>query len=145
MKLGVTAWSVSSNIPVTRQCAKKYDKAAADKSPTVKKSNRSNQEALETHERYYEQALEDMRAIRAKRDELPFPMPVDEYEKAQAAIAEARPVLCGALAFQIRDRHAQLIQQYQRLDAQTDLTKPQEWYSYARLDRRKVRIEKPAR
>jgi hypothetical protein len=68
----------------------------------------------------------------------PFDDNPQEYERARAVVHEAREVVCQELAQFIGQRHAQLIEQYQRLDAKTDLTKPHEWFSYARLDRRKV-------
>lgn len=72
-------------------------------------------------------------------DSLEFPLPLEDYEKAQKAIEESMKPICHELALQIRVRHSQLIDQYQRIDAQTDLTKPHEWFGYARLDQRKVR------
>lgn len=76
-------------------------------------------------------------AQRSKASSKPL-IPLEEYERANMAVAEARDSICREFAKHIEERHAQSIQQYQLLDAKTDLTKPHEWYSYARLDRRKI-------
>ncbi|VEU38083.1 unnamed protein product [Pseudo-nitzschia multistriata] len=66
------------------------------------------------------------------------PLSLEEYERARSAVDEAKDSICRDFAKHIEKRHAQSIQHYQLLDAKTDLTKPHEWYSYARLDRRKI-------
>ena len=66
------------------------------------------------------------------------PIPLEDYERAQLAVAEVRERICEKFADHIRGRHKTSIQQYHTLDAKTDLTKPHEWYPYARLDRRKI-------
>ena len=66
------------------------------------------------------------------------PIPLEEYERAQVVVGNARDSICKEFADYIREKHNASIQQYQTLDAKTDLTKPHEWYPYARLDRRKI-------
>jgi hypothetical protein len=66
------------------------------------------------------------------------PIPIREYELAQKVVTNTRDSICSEFANHLKERHTTLIEQYQTLDSKTDLTKPQEWYSYARLDRRKI-------
>ena len=66
------------------------------------------------------------------------PIPIREYELAQTVVANTRGSICSEFASHLKERHTTSIEQYQTLDSKTDLTKPQEWYSYARLDRRKI-------
>jgi len=66
------------------------------------------------------------------------PIPIREYEHLQNVVAKARDSICSEFARHIQGCHTKLIEQYQTLDSKTDLTKPHEWYSYARLDRRKI-------
>lgn len=66
------------------------------------------------------------------------PIPLDEYERAKTVVEEARQSICDEFSKYIKERHKLSIQQYQTLDAKTDLTKPHEWYPYARLDRRRI-------
>jgi len=60
------------------------------------------------------------------------------YNAATQCIEEVLPVITMALAVHVNERHAAMIEQYQTLDAKTDLTKPHEWYLRARMDRRKI-------
>lgn len=66
------------------------------------------------------------------------PLPEDQVARGNEAVAEAMPQVCRVLAEYIADQHAKMLEQYKSLDATTDLTKPYEWYLYARLDRRKI-------
>ncbi|GKY93300.1 hypothetical protein MPSEU_000297500 [Mayamaea pseudoterrestris] len=66
------------------------------------------------------------------------PFTKEEIQPATMVLDECRPVIVEALAEHVRTRHAQMVEQFQELDDNTDLTKPHEWYSYARLDRRKI-------
>lgn len=65
-------------------------------------------------------------------------MTTEVYEETQTIVKEAMLVICDFLADHMQERHSNLIETYQNIDANTDLTKPSEWYSYARLDHRKV-------
>ena len=67
-----------------------------------------------------------------------FPLARQDYEKAKKAIEDSRDAICQEVALFMRQRHSQLIDQYRQLDEKTDLTKPHEWFGYARLDKRKV-------
>ena len=62
-----------------------------------------------------------------------------QFEMADAAIYQVMTPLCKEMADHIHRRHSRMIDQFQTLNSQTDLTKPHEWYPHARLDRRKVR------
>jgi len=54
------------------------------------------------------------------------------------ALDEAREVVAQAFSAHIQERHAALLERYQELDSKTDLTRPQEWFLYARLYHRKI-------
>ena len=62
----------------------------------------------------------------------------EEYTLAASVGGDVMRHFCPAFARHLLDRHAQMIERYRILDAQTDLTKPHEWYPYARLSRRKI-------
>jgi ATP-dependent RNA helicase SUPV3L1/SUV3 len=79
-----------------------------------------------------------LRQIKRSKAKSKPPILMGEYEHAQIAVVEARDSICDEFAKHIKERHNTSIQQYQTLDAKTDLTKPYEWYPYARLDRRKI-------
>jgi ATP-dependent RNA helicase SUPV3L1/SUV3 len=85
-----------------------------------------------------ESAMEDMNKQNVTARSLQFPIPIDDYERARLVLQNCRKEICQVLAQQISERHAKSIEQYQLLDAKTDLTKPWEWFGYARLDRRKI-------
>ena len=94
--------------------------------------------AMEGLQSDVDETKKEIETLSTSMEMLQFPLPLHEYDRAQIVVQSAREIFCEELAKQIGDRHAQLIEQYQRLDAKTDLTKPHEWFSYARLDRRKV-------
>jgi len=85
-----------------------------------------------------EAANEEINKQRLSFKSLQFPIPVKDYERARQVVQKHRDVICEELAQHISERHAKLIEQYQRLDSNTDLTKPWDWFGYARLDRRKI-------
>lgn len=62
----------------------------------------------------------------------------EKYSAAASTAGEVMRHFCPAFARHLLDRHAQMIERYRILDAQTDLTKPHEWYPYARLGKRKI-------
>jgi Helicase conserved C-terminal domain len=66
------------------------------------------------------------------------PLTEDEYRRIQTAATTSMPAITLAFADHVRDRHSQLLEQYQALDAQTDLTRPHDWFIHARLDRRRI-------
>jgi len=61
-----------------------------------------------------------------------------QYDAANKIAREVLSELCPAFAVHMKTRHAKMIEQYRVLDAQTDLTKPHEWYPRTRLTRRKI-------
>ena len=66
------------------------------------------------------------------------PMSEAEYRQVQKVVEECTQGICQEMANQIQSRYSALITQCQNLDSKTDLTKPHEWYPYARLDQRKI-------
>lgn len=66
------------------------------------------------------------------------PLSDEEYNRIQEVAAAAMPAITAAFADHVRDRHSQILEQYQTLDAKTDLTRPHDWFLHARLDRRKI-------
>ena len=66
------------------------------------------------------------------------PLQEAEYLTACKCIEEVLPNITQALAIHMNERHSAMIEQYQTLDAKTDLTKPHEWYLHARMDRRRI-------
>lgn len=71
-------------------------------------------------------------------ESLEVPLSQEEYERAQITVSQVRNVICNEFAKHMQDKHAHLIAQYETLNSKTDLTKPQEWFPYARLDQRKI-------
>lgn len=62
----------------------------------------------------------------------------EEIDAANQVVSQVMPVICKVFAGHIEARHSKILKQYKALHAQTDLTRPQEWYLYSRLDRRKI-------
>jgi hypothetical protein len=85
-----------------------------------------------------EEMSERLLHVQKQQTSRPSPMSQAEYDPANRIVERVRQSVCEKLAQHIRQRHETLIQQFQTLDSKTDLTKPHEWYSYARLDRRKI-------
>lgn len=75
---------------------------------------------------------------KSRRDKLQNLINSDDIEPQTKALEFARGPLCQAFSTHIAQRHAQMLARYQALDANTDLTRPHEWFPYARLDRRKI-------
>lgn len=76
--------------------------------------------------------------LKSEKEKYKPPLTDEEYNKAGTVAGRILQTFCPALADHLHDRHAKLIEQYRIVDAQTDLTKPHEWYPRARLDRRKI-------
>lgn len=89
-------------------------------------------------EEHVNDASDRLERTQRQIDEMEVPLTEMEYKRAQTTVFEVRDVLCREFAKQMQDKHAHLIAQYEVLNAKTDLTKPQEWFPYARLDRRKI-------
>eukprot|EP00978_Attheya_sp_CCMP212_P015637 scaffold40295_cov46-Attheya_sp.AAC.5 len=85
-------------------------------------------------ERALKSAINSIKLIVAHREAFRPPISMEEYKATYVVLDE----LCPAFAFHVEQRHSQMIVRYRLLDAKTDLTKPHEWYPYARMDRRKI-------
>ncbi|KAG7342054.1 helicase domain protein [Nitzschia inconspicua] len=96
------------------------------------------QEGLRRLEDQIEEATARLERTQRKIKELEIPLTKDEYERAQDKVSKVRDIICTEFARHMQDKHAHLIAQYETLNSKTDLTKPQEWFPYARLDRRKI-------
>eukprot|EP00934_Nitzschia_sp_Nitz4_P003557 Nitzschia sp. Nitz4//scaffold46_size129759//62121//65060//NITZ4_003504-RA/size129759-processed-gene-0.161-mRNA-1//-1//CDS//3329552604//3547//frame0 len=119
--------------------SKEDDASASARIPkSLLKRIQRKQETVRDLQRNVDAVQERLTKAQSQKQGMQAPMPPQELEQATQAIQRAREVLCQELASRIQTRHAQLIEQYQTLDAKTDLTKPQEWFGYARLDRRKI-------
>jgi hypothetical protein len=94
--------------------------------------------AIEKLKQELEAATMRLHSAEQKRNSLQPPLPDQEYQRAQVVVATCREMICSHLARHMKERHQHLIAQYQALDAKTDLTKPHDWYPYARLDKRKI-------
>mmetsp|Transcript_16505 Transcript_16505/g.40327 ORF Transcript_16505/g.40327 Transcript_16505/m.40327 type:complete len:948 (-) Transcript_16505:607-3450(-) len=107
---------------------------------TSRMENRMSRKAaaIEQQQREINLAATEAKRIKGRLNRRPPPMSDSEYERANKIVEQVRSSICGKLAKHIRQRHEKLILQFQTLDSKTDLTKPHEWYSYARLDRRKI-------
>jgi len=75
--------------------------------------------------------------IQTEITELEWPMSTDKFTSINETIMEITGSLAPALAKFITHRHEDF-EKYRKLEAQTDLTKPHEWYPRARLDKRKI-------
>jgi hypothetical protein len=84
------------------------------------------------------EAISTLDEVARAMEKMKTPMSDKEYTAGQELLSRTMKSICSAFAQHISDRHSQLIRQYQVLETKTDLTKPHEWYGYARLDRRKV-------
>jgi len=75
--------------------------------------------------------------IQTEITELEWPISNDIFTSINESIMEITASLAPALAKFITHRHEDF-DKYRKLEAQTDLTKPHEWYPRARLDKRKI-------
>lgn len=99
---------------------------------------RNRKRSWEEHCAAVQKVHEGLKRVQAEKEAFQPPLSKADYARANEAIVEVMDDVCKALAVHIQDRHSHLLEQYQTLDAKTDLTKPQEWFPYARLDRRKI-------
>lgn len=102
-----------------------------------KRIRRKQLAVKELQDKFNEATLKLDEVIETKNN-MQVPMQDDEYQAGHEVVARVRDAICTAFARHIQNRHAHLIAQYQTLETKTDLTKPHEWYDYARLDRRKI-------
>jgi hypothetical protein len=62
-----------------------------------------------------------------------------QFEETDAALQQVlQDLSVNYFAPFVAARHYDRLQQYNQVNTQTDLTRPHEWYPYARLDRRKI-------
>jgi hypothetical protein len=64
-------------------------------------------------------ATEKLKQIQDEYQRFSLPIPQEQYHKANQVVVEVRDDICQELALHIQQRHAQLIEQYQKLDAKT--------------------------
>jgi ATP-dependent RNA helicase SUPV3L1/SUV3 len=101
---------------------------------------------IRKQERVWKEAADQLESVSTKltalQDELkalqqPL-MPAAEYERMSATAAAVCPDICDAFAQHILERHSVMLEQFKTLDSKTDLTRPQDWFLHARLDKRKI-------
>lgn len=95
------------------------------------KSVKQGKQAVEGAERQLEK-------LKKERETYQPVLTDEQYQTAATLAGEIMKHFCPAFARHLHGRHEQLIERYRILDAQTDLTKPQDWYPRSRLDRRKI-------
>lgn len=110
------------------------DKKRDDLERKIRNKKRSWQEHAVAMNKVHDGLLR----LQAEKEAFQPPLGKQEYQTANAAIDAVRDDFCAALAVHIQERHSHLLEQYQTLDAKTDLTRPHEWFPHARLDRRKI-------
>lgn len=93
---------------------------------------------IESSESQLKDARTKLEHLRENRRALREPMEKELYKQATEAIEGAREDICRFLAEHVAERHRLILERYQVLDERTDLTRPQEWFPHARLDRRKI-------
>ena len=127
--------------------AKGKKKAAAQKLTREEARRRAmkTMRTLETKRSLLAQCLMAERSAAAKieeatkrRMELLPPMSDDEYQEATKKFESLRDDICRFLADHILERYRVILERFQILDNNTDLTRPHEWFPRARLDRRKI-------
>jgi hypothetical protein len=60
-----------------------------------------------------------VQSLERERTKIRLPMSEEEYNHANQVVVQVRDDICRELAKHIQERHAQLIEQYQTLDAKT--------------------------
>lgn len=75
--------------------------------------------------------------IESEFGEVEWPMPRHEFQAVTEQLLKVAATVAPALAEFIINRHEDF-DKYRKLEMQTDLTKPHEWYPRARLDKRKI-------
>ena len=137
------AWNSISNFFSQRQNDKTQQEDSS--SPRLDKKTKQLLRKLDKQKnqvKSIEDSLLDARKklerLRQQRQSLTSPMSNETFDKATAAAEQVREDFCSYLANHIAERHQIVLQRYQVLDEKTDLTRPQEWFPYARLDQRKI-------
>ncbi|KAL3758723.1 hypothetical protein ACHAWU_001450 [Discostella pseudostelligera] len=75
--------------------------------------------------------------IESEFDEIEWPMPKHEFQAVTEKLLKVAALVAPALAEFVTHRHEDF-DKYRKLEMQTDLTKPHEWYPRARLDKRRI-------
>lgn len=122
----------SGNVP------EEVSRAASPRPTQLQKRIKRKKKALQELQDDYDEVQRKLEIVRTTKDSYKPPIPDTEYERAYTVVSTVRDDICSEFARHIQGRHTQLIEQYQTLDSKTDLTKPQEWYPYARMDKRKI-------
>jgi Helicase conserved C-terminal domain len=75
---------------------------------------------------------------RLRKEHTEPPMDDEEFQAITHAAESAKPIVTKAFADHARELHSQMLERYQIIDSKTDMTKPPDWYLYARMHRRKI-------
>jgi ATP-dependent RNA helicase SUPV3L1/SUV3 len=122
----------------SKPSSQKLSKPVSSSAKGLQKKILQKQDAIRRLEDQVEQAVTRLHHTERQLRSLEVPLSDEEYENGQAIVSKVQDVLCKEFAKHMQERHAHLIAQYETLNSKTDLTKPQEWFPYARLDRRKI-------
>jgi ATP-dependent RNA helicase SUPV3L1/SUV3 len=95
-------------------------------------------EQLARHQAAIDASESKIEMLQREIDSVSTPIAANIVQDIESAIQGAMPHVCWEYAQHIKSRHFKLLEQYQTLDAKTDLTRPHEWFLHARLDRRKI-------
>lgn len=124
----------------TRKIQIEQDKLLNEKREALMNQIRHQQRLLQTNQTLARMSEQQAAEIGREREHLRKHLFLSEHEMqvVSAALDRDQSKICQVLALHIRDQHAKMLKQLKDLDDKTDLTKPHEWYPYARLDRRKI-------
>jgi chromosome segregation ATPase len=75
--------------------------------------------------------------IESEFEEIEWPMPKHEFQAVTEKLLKVAASVAPALAEFVTHRHEDF-DKYRKLEMQTDLTRPHEWYPRARLDKRRI-------
>jgi ATP-dependent RNA helicase SUPV3L1/SUV3 len=93
----------------------------------------ANQALMRNAARHIEELEREIQHVRRH-----MPLSYNELTTASVALDMEKQIICQSLVQHIQRRHKLLQEQFSTIDDKTDLTKPHDWYPYARLDRRKI-------
>ncbi|CAB9508391.1 RNA helicase SUPV3L1, mitochondrial [Seminavis robusta] len=99
---------------------------------------RSREDHVESIVHGTRKVLESIENLQKELAESQRSMSNETYADTQQIVNETLLILCDYLAQHIQTQHSKLIERWANLDDKTDLTKPHEWYPYARLEKRKI-------
>ncbi len=75
--------------------------------------------------------------IESEFEEIEWPMPKHDFQAVTEKLLKVAASVAPALAEFVTHRHEDF-DKYRKLEMQTDLTRPHEWYPRARLDKRRI-------